>query len=102
MKTLLQIQVVEQERETAAFTNFENAEIGHFNGFEFCNAFHAKYNKNNALEVLSADDCADVVTSTGASIHAGADGITVYIMTEAAQSGDVKKRVLFNRSVYIF
>lgn len=92
----------EQEREAAAFSKFENAESGNFNGFEFANAFHAAYNKADALEVLTADDCADVTTSAETTIHAGADGITIYIMTEKARAGKGKKRVMFNRSVYIF
>lgn len=92
----------EAAQKDTAFAEFENAESGNFNGFAFANSFHAAYNKADALEVLTADDCADVVTSAGAKIHAGADGVTVYVMTEAAQSGDAKKRVVFNRSIYIF
>ena len=92
----------EQEREAMAFADFENSESGYFNGFSFVNAFHENYRKSDALEVLIADDCADVVTNVGAKIHAGADGVTVYIMTERAQNGDDKKYVIFNRSIYVF
>ena len=92
----------EKEREAMAFTDFENSESGYFNGFSFVNAFHENYSKRDALEVLITDDCADVVTKTGAKIHAGADGITVYIMTESAQNGCDKKYVSFNRSIYVF
>ena len=92
----------EQEREAMAFADFENRESGYFNGFAFVNAFHENYSKEAALEVLIADDCADVVTNTGSKIHAGTDGVTVYIMTENAQNGGDKKYVSFNRSVYVF
>lgn len=92
----------EYERELEAYVAFANAESGNFNGFAFANIFHSQYSKANALEVLLADDCAEVVTSKGAIIRSGADGICVYVMTEEARVGNVKKRVCFNRSIYVF
>ena len=81
---------------------FENAESGYFDGFEMVDAFHGKFSKADALEVLTADDRAEATTSTGAKIHADGDGVTVYIMTEAARNGNGRKVVAFNRSNYIF
>ncbi len=92
----------EQERDARAFDAFEAAGAGFFDGFEMVDAFHRHYSKADAVETLTADDCADVITSAGATIHAGADGVTVYVMTEAARRGDVKKVVRFNRSLYAF
>lgn len=92
----------ERQREEKAFNTFKAAEAGFFDGFEMVDAFHRHHNKANAVETLTADDAGDVVTSAGATIHAGADGVTVYVMTEAARRGDGKKIVRFNRSVYIF
>ena len=71
----------EQERQARALEQFETAKNGYFDGFEMVDAFHRKYSKWDALEVLTADDCAEAVTSTGAKIHAGGDGMTVYVMT---------------------
>ena len=92
----------EQQRDEQAFAEFEKATGGTFNGFAMVNSFHSHYKMSDALEILTADDCADVVTSMGATIHAGADGVTVYIMTEQARIGNMQKIVRFNRSVYIF
>ena len=89
-------------KEMKAFDRFQKSESGTFNGFDMVRVFHACYNKARAREVLTADDCADVVTSAGATIHAGADGVIVCIMTEGARRGDARKRVIFNRSIYIF
>ncbi len=94
--------IAERNAEINAFNDFLNAESGYFNGFDFVNAFHANYNKVNALEVLASDDCANIVTSKGYKIHVGADGITVYLMTTEAVNGVPKKFVEFNRSIYIF
>ena len=95
----------QQQRKAAeekAFADFETAENGYFSGYSMVEIFHQKHDKRKALETLTADDCADVITSAGATIHAGEDGVTVYVMTEAARRGDVKKIVRFNRSVYAF
>lgn len=92
----------EREQSRAAFEAFERASVGAFNGFEFVAEFHAAYNKRDALEVLTANDCAEVTTSAGAKLHTGADGVTAYIMTAEARRGNVKKKVGFNRSIYFF
>lgn len=90
------------EQEAKAFEAFEVADAGDFDGFEMATIFHLKFDKADAIEVLTADDCADATTSAGAVIHVGADGVRVYIMTESARFGSVKKIVQFNRSVYVF
>ncbi len=92
----------QQQREAQAYADFEKAGEGFFDGFAMVDIFHQHYKKAAALEVLFADDCADVTTSTGATIHAGSDGVTVYVMSEAARNGNAKKIVRFNRSVYAF
>ena len=92
----------ELAREQEAFEAFETAETGNFNGFSFPTVFHRKYDFSKALEVIRSDDCADVETSKGFTIHAGADDISVYVLTEEAIYGKIKKRVRFNRSVYVF
>ncbi len=92
----------EQERDARAFDAFEAAGAGFFDGFEMVNSFHRQYSKADAVEALTADDTGDAVTSAGATIHAGADGAAVFVMTEAARCGDVKKIVRFNRSIYAF
>lgn len=92
----------ERARDAQAFDAFEAADAGSFNGFAMADAFHEHYSKADAVETLTADDCADAVTSAGATIHAGADGAAVYVMTEGARRGDVKKVVYFNRSIYVF
>ncbi len=94
--------VAEQQRQMDALAAFEKAKKGTFNGFDFADAFHRVHDKSEAIEVLTADDCGEVTTSTGQSIRAGADGITVYIMSSAARAGQSNKRVEFNRSIYIF
>lgn len=85
-----------------AYAVFEQASEGFFNGFSMVESFHRYHDKATALEVLTSDDSAEVVTSSGATIHAGADDITVYVMTNEAKAGNVKKVVRFNRSVYVF
>lgn len=92
----------ERKLDEQAFDAFEAADEGVFDGFNMVNTFHRRYDKATAVETLMADDCAEAVTSTGAIIHAGADGVAVYVMTEEARRGDVKKTVIFNRSVYAF
>lgn len=90
------------EKEKQAFEDFTKAESGFFNGFSFATPFHVVHKKAYAIETISANDSGDAVTREGATIHAGADGITVYVMTAEAERGDVKKVVRFNTSVYVF
>lgn len=92
----------ERAKAEEAFNAFQNAESGFFDGFEFCEIFHARINKCDAVEVLESDDIAQATTSAGATIHAGADGVTVYVMTESARTNGARKLVCFNRSVYAF
>lgn len=92
----------EQQRQANALAVFEEATTGPFNGFNFAEAFHRAHDKREAIEVLTTDDCGEVTTSAGQRIRAGADGITVYIMSSAARAGQSNKRVEFNRSLYIF
>lgn len=81
-------------QEEAAFKAFEEASDGIFNGFEMINVFHERINKANAIFVDFADDAAMC-----RGVNVGADGITCYFFTEPE---NVKKQVLFNRSVYLF
>lgn len=92
----------ERQKQTEYFDFFEAARCGFFNGFAMADVFHDRISKADALEVLTADDSAEAVTSTGATIHAGVDGATVYIMTEQARTGNAQKFVQFNHSVYVF
>lgn len=84
----------ERERERAAFERFLNAESGFFNGFEMSNIFHAEINKFNAVQIAESNEQGDAL-----GVHVGADGVTCYFFTNPA---NVKKQVVFNRSVYLF
>lgn len=86
----------ERERQEKEFEKFQNAEEGRFNGFDFCEVFHEKIKKSDAIYVCEANDSADAVTPFG-TFHAGADGVTVYFFSKTP-----KKVVEFNRSVYFF
>lgn len=84
-------------REERAFNDFMAADSGVFDGFAFVDLFHHVFKKTDAIYTAVADDCADVVGPNGKTYHTGADGVTVYFMTE-----NPTKRVDFNRSVYFF
>lgn len=71
-------------------------------GYSFDKIFFKNYDSRKAIEVLKADDSADIVTSDEIKIHVGDDGITAYLMTADAVSGHYKKFVRFNKSIYIF
>ena len=86
----------EMERQEKEFEKFQKAEEGRFNGFDFCEVFHEKIKKSDAIYVCEANDCADAVTPFG-TFHAGEDGVTVYFFSKTP-----KKVVEFNRSVYFF
>lgn len=89
-------QAEEWYRENAAFSSFEEADSGEFDGFKMATVFHMHYDKAEALAVLFADDCANVTATDGAVFHTGCDGLKTYQMTEHP-----KKIVLFNRSCYL-
>ena len=81
-------------REKERFNDFKESNSGIFNGFDFVNLFHRDFKKENAIEVLTADDAANVVFN-GKKYHVGIDDATVYFMNDKPT-----KRVDFNRSVY--
>lgn len=76
------------------FDKFLKAQKGAFNGFEFPELFHQKYDKTNAVYVAQSDDCAEVETPFG-KFHTGADDVTCYFLSK-----NPTKKVMFNRSVY--
>lgn len=84
----------ERQREQIAFDNFLNADSGIFDGFDFVNLFHQKYNKSEAVYIGYSNDSADVVTDFG-TFHAGADDVAAYFYSK-----NPTKIVMFNRSVY--
>lgn len=82
------------QAEAAAFSRFEQAGSGYFNGFEMANIFHARINKADALTVEQSDD-----SGNAHGVHVGADGVTVYFFCKPEQA---RKQVAFSRSVYVF
>lgn len=84
----------ERRADVQAFADFEKADSGAFNGYDMINAFHAAYNKDNALYIGESDERADVLTPFG-TFHAGADGVNCYFFSQQPQ-----KIVRFNYSVY--
>lgn len=82
------------QKQLKAFENFENATSGSFNGFDFVELFHQKWNKINAVHVCVADDTATAITPFG-TFKVAEDGMTCYFMTTLPT-----KKVVFNRSVY--
>lgn len=77
-----------QRKDLNAFKVFEQSKSGVFNGFEFVENFHKKYDKVNAIKVVYDEK--------------DEREIAVYYMTVSAADGVEKKRVEFNRSVYVF
>ncbi len=86
----LKLQNLKKEK----FEKFEKAKSGVFNGFEFVELFHEKYDKDNAIYKTTANDAANAITPFG-KFHTGADGVTCYFFSKKP-----KKRVEFNRSIY--
>lgn len=76
------------------FDKFLKAKNGAFDGFEFPELFHQKYDKTKAVYVAQSDDCAEVKTPFG-KFHIGADDVTCYFLSKKPT-----KKVMFNRSVY--
>ena len=88
-------QRAKEEAERLAFEKFIAADAGIFDGFLFPSLFHREFDKRKNLWSGESDDAGDVSTPFGV-FHVGADGVTVYAMTEQP-----KKQVRFNRSVYL-
>lgn len=90
-------QKIAENRRTAeekAFSDFEKAQSGYFNGFDFTSIFHEKVKKSDAILISESDD-----RSMCEGVNVGADGIVVYFFAEPAK---VTKIVCFNRSAYCF
>lgn len=85
----------EREKERAEFEAFEIAEGGVFNGFLFAKLFHEKYKKEDAIGIFYANDTAEISTPYG-NFRTGGDGKKTYLMSK-----NPKKKVEFNRSVYL-
>ncbi len=83
------------KQEQEAFMKFEQASEGEFDGFDFVRPFHKEYNKDNAIAILYANDCADVEYN-GKMYHVGEDGLKTYVMVESPT-----KTVVFGRSAYL-